>query len=189
RECLAAGFKVEKVGFLGVPDSDVDSNGTSERAHVGIIAVKPGHKEVCETRSSVLKVATVSSTDGVSISHYVRGSGTPALVFVHGGMCDHSYWDEQVAHFASRYTIVTLDLAGHGDSGIGREEWTMEAFGGDVAAVVNHLDLKRIILIGHGMGGPVIVEAASLVPDRIMGLVGVDVSDLEQKQMTPDQLE
>ncbi|MCP5007891.1 MAG: alpha/beta fold hydrolase, partial [Planctomycetes bacterium] len=134
-------------------------------------------------------VASVPSADGVSISHYIYGSGTPALVFVHGGMCDHSYWDEQVAHFASQYAVVTLDLAAHGDSGIGRKNWTMEAFGGDVAAVVNHLDLKRIILIGHGMGGPVMVEAASLIPERIMGLVGVDVSDLEQKQMTPDQLE
>ena len=49
--------------------------------------------------------------------------------------------------------MVAVDLGGHGESGMGREHWTMEAFGDDVAAVVRGLGLERVILVGHSMGG------------------------------------
>ncbi len=48
------------------------------------------------------------------------------------------------------------------------------AFGADVEAVVEALGLDRVILIGHSMGGPVVLEAARLMPDRVIGVVGVD---------------
>jgi pimeloyl-ACP methyl ester carboxylesterase len=120
---------------------------------------------------------TVPSADGVPIRYHVEGpaeSGRPVLVFVHCWSCDRHLWDEQVAHFAKRYRVVTLDLAGHGESGQGRKEWTIPAFGQDVASVVRALGLKRVILVGHSMGGPVILEAARALPDRVSGLVPVD---------------
>jgi pimeloyl-ACP methyl ester carboxylesterase len=114
------------------------------------------------------------SPDSISLTYTVQGKGEPALVFVHCWSCDKSYWKNQVPYFEKNYTVVTLDLAGHGDSGLGRKNWTIESFGADVAAVVKALDLNRVILIGHSMGGPVIIEAARLMPDRVIGLVGVD---------------
>jgi len=122
------------------------------------------------------------SPDSISLSYTVQGKGEPALVFVHCWSCDKSYWKNQVPYFEKNYTVVTLDLAGHGDSGLGRKNWTIESFGADVAAVVKALDLNRVILIGHSMGGPVIIEAARLMPDRVIGLVGVDTfRDFAQK--------
>lgn len=112
--------------------------------------------------------------DGVPIHYEVQGEGAPALVLVHGWSCDRSYWKEQLGHFARRYQVVAVDLAGHGESGQGREQWTIPAFGTDVAAVVEKLGLQQVILIGHSMGGPVIVEAARRLSQRVLGLVGVD---------------
>jgi pimeloyl-ACP methyl ester carboxylesterase len=86
----------------------------------------------------------VASWDNVAISYDVQGEGEPALVFVHGWSCDKSYWRLQVPYFAKRHKVVTIDLGGHGESGIGRETWTMEAFGKDVAAVVEELELGRV---------------------------------------------
>lgn len=124
----------------------------------------------------------VLSSDNVAISYHVEGEGRPALVFVHGWCCDRSYWKFQVPHFAKRHKVVTIDLAGHGESGLGREVWSMEAFGKDVAAVIEKLDLEQVILIGHSMGGAVIIEAARQVPQRIIGLVGADTFlDLERQ--------
>ena len=120
---------------------------------------------------------TVPSADGVPIRYHVEGplpNPNPVLVFVHCWSCDRHLWDEQVAHFAQRYRVVTLDLAGHGDSGQGRKDWTIPAFGQDVASVVRALDLRRVILIGHSMGGAVILEAARVLPGRVVGLVPVD---------------
>jgi len=127
------------------------------------------------------------SPDSISLTYTVQGKGEPALVFVHGWSCDKSYWKNQVPYFEKNYTVVTLDLAGHGDSGLGRKNWTIESFGADVAAVVKALDLKRVILIGHSMGGPVIIEAARLMPDRVIGLVGVDTFQDFAQRFPEDQ--
>ncbi len=117
---------------------------------------------------------TVLSSDGVSIHYDDVGAGETALVLVHGWSCDRSYWSGQIEHFAQSHRVVNVDLAGHGDSGLDRTVWTMQAFGEDVSAVVNALDLHNIVLVGHSMGGKVIVEAATQLGDRVIGVVGVD---------------
>ncbi len=117
---------------------------------------------------------TVTAVDQVVIKYETAGRGEPALVFVHCWTCNRGYWDKQAEHFARRHQVVRLDLAGHGESGRERKDYRIEAFGGDVAAVVEKLGLKKVILIGHSMGGPVSVEAAKRLGERITGVVGVD---------------
>ena len=117
---------------------------------------------------------TVKSTDGVAIAYSVAGSGSPALIFVHGWCCDRSYWDFQVPYFTERYRVVTVDLAGHGESGLDRKTWTIRALGDDVVAVVKEIDLKQVVLIGHSIGGTIILEATLQMPERVTGLVAVD---------------
>jgi pimeloyl-ACP methyl ester carboxylesterase len=131
----------------------------------------------------------VMSPDNVAISYRVRGTGKPALVFVHGWCCDQGYWKFQVPHFAKRHKVVTIDLAGHGESGLGREAWTMKAFGKDVVAVIEKLDLDRVILIGHSMGGAVIIEAARQMPRRVIGLVGADTYLNLERRYTQEQID
>jgi len=116
----------------------------------------------------------VLSNDGVKIYFHVEGKNEPALVFVHCWSCDKSYWDYQVKIFSPIYKVVTIDLAGHGESGLERKNYTLQAFGDDVAAVVNKLDLKKIILIGHSMGGPVVIEAANRLKGKVIGIIGAD---------------
>lgn len=132
---------------------------------------------------------TVTSPDGISIAYETRVTGSPALVFVHGWSCDRSYWAAQLEAFSRDFQVVALDLAGHGESGFGREAWTMAAFGGDVAAVVEALALDRVILVGHSMGGDAIVEAARRLPDRVAGLVWVDTYRRLGTPRTQEQLD
>ena len=120
------------------------------------------------------QTSSTPSPDGIKIVYDVKGEGTTALVFVHGWSCDRTYWKGQVESFSGKYKVVAVDLAGHGESGLGRSHWTMEAFGEDVAAVVKALDLKNVIMIGHSMGSVVIAEAARHLPGRVAGLVMVD---------------
>jgi pimeloyl-ACP methyl ester carboxylesterase len=116
----------------------------------------------------------VPSADGTPIAYEVHGRGEPTLILVHGWSCDARYWREQLAHFAARHRVVTVDLAGHGHSGAGREDYTMRSFGEDVRAVADAVGGDRLILVGHSMGGLVIAEAARLLPGRVLGLIGVD---------------
>ena len=123
---------------------------------------------------SGLESGTVSSDDGVPIAYEVRGQGPTTLVFVHGWSCDHNYWRHQMDAFQGDYRVIAVDLAGHGASGKGRAAWNIPNFANDVAAVVRAVDAKDVVLIGHSLGGPVVVEAGLLLPDRVIGVVGVD---------------
>jgi pimeloyl-ACP methyl ester carboxylesterase len=128
------------------------------------------------------------SADGVPIHYDVQGNGALALVFVHGWCCNRHYWDRQVAHFTPHYTVVCLDLAGHGASGRDRTQWTVPAFGQDIVAVVEQLGLEQVVLIGHSLGGPVIVEAARHLPTSLLGLIGVDTLWNVEQSRTPEQV-
>jgi len=119
-----------------------------------------------------VKIAT--SADGTAINYYEHGQEGPVLVFVHGWSCDASYWREQVEYFKEKYHVVLIDLAGHGRSMSDRENYTMEAFGQDVNAVVESIGSEKVILIGHSMGDLVIAEAARLMPEKAIGLVAAD---------------
>jgi len=129
------------------------------------------------------------SADGVPISYEIHGDGEPTLVFVHGWSCDARYWGAQVPYFSMRHRVITLDLAGHGHSGLGRSRYTMESFGEDVAAVVKAAGAERAILIGHSMGGQVIACAARILPGRVSGLIGVDTLENVGYVMTPEEQE
>jgi len=146
-------------------------------------------KTETQTAEGAAVVDSVASVDGVMIHYQVQGSGSPVIVFVHGWCCDRTYWDNQVGYFSDKVKVVTLDLAGHGESGLNREEWTMNAFGQDVAAVVNKLNLDRVVLVGHSMGGQVIVEAAKRLPGKVLGLVGVDTFHDLGREWTEEEFE
>jgi pimeloyl-ACP methyl ester carboxylesterase len=140
-------------------------------------------------RALVLLAAVARSGDGVPIHYTVEGRGEPALVFVHCWNCDRHFWDAQLRAFRRSHRVVAIDLAGHGQSGTGRRDWTIEAFGDDVKAVVDELGLKRVVLVGSSMGGPVSLEATRKLGDRVVGIVAVDtLQDVEQKA-PPEQVD
>jgi pimeloyl-ACP methyl ester carboxylesterase len=126
------------------------------------------------TAADESKTGTVASADGVEIRYETRGRGETTLVFLHGWCCNRTFWEPQLEYFGRTGRVVALDFAGHGESKAGRKDFTMASFGGDVAAVVRELGLKRIVLIGHSMGGPVLLEAAALLKDETAGLVAID---------------
>lgn len=112
--------------------------------------------------------------DGVHIDYRVYGHGQPLIVLIHGWSCDANYWRAQIEDLKASYTVVAINLAGHGASGRNRAHWTIPAFGADVAAVLAALPEGKVVLVGHSMGGPVALEAARLIPDRLLGIIGVD---------------
>ena len=136
----------------------------------------------------VVGPGTVAATDGVSIAYTVSGEGSPALVFIHGWMCDQTFWAEQVEEFSQTNAVITIDLPGHGLSGMNRDGWQLMAYGIDIQSVVEKLDLADVVLIGHSMGGAVVLEAARLMPDRVIGVVGVDSLQDAEAKYDPEQI-
>ena len=114
------------------------------------------------------------SFDSERITYNVVGKGEPALIFIHGWCCDSRYWENQLSSFSKNHRVITIDLAGHGNSSSNRTDYTMLSFAKDIKAVINKEKINRAILIGHSMGGGVIVEAARLMPKKVIGIIGVD---------------
>jgi len=136
-------------------------------------ACLPGCQELPVKQPQIIE-SNIKSADGVPIHFTMRGNGDTALVFVHCWSCDSSYWQGQMDYFAADYRVVAIDLAGHGQSGMGRKDYTISGFADDVEHVIDSLDLKKVILVGHSMGGSVIIETALRMPERVSGLVAVD---------------
>jgi pimeloyl-ACP methyl ester carboxylesterase len=132
--------------------------------------------------------AFATSFDGTRIAYEVHGRGSPGLVFVHGWSCNRRYWDAQLMPLSDAALVVALDLAGHGESGATRKSWSIEAFGADVAAVVDDIAVDRVILVGHSMGADVILEASRHVKNRICGLVWVDEHRQLSRFMSEDRV-
>jgi pimeloyl-ACP methyl ester carboxylesterase len=117
---------------------------------------------------------TVKAGDGVSVVYEVGGQGETALVFLHGWCGDRAYWKHQMEAFAPDYRVIAIEQAGHGESGKDRKKWTVESLAADVETVVKAEGLKRVILVGHSMGGPVSLLAAKRMPGTVVAVVGVD---------------
>ncbi len=129
---------------------------------------------------------TCAAADGVTLVYSAAGAGDTALLFIHGGFADWSFYDGQVRAFSGRYRVIAIDLAGHGESGRNRTEWSVARFAADVKAVVDAEQLTRVVLFGNSLGGPVAVEAALLLPGRAIGVVGIDTFQDLGHERTPE---
>ncbi|MCF8068535.1 MAG: alpha/beta hydrolase [Desulfobacterales bacterium] len=128
----------------------------------------------CVSNDLSLRHDVALSFDSERIAYNVVGKGKTTLIFIHGWNCDGRYWHMQIPVFAKEYQVITVDLAGHGHSSLDRSEFSMLSFANDVKAIIEKENIDRAILIGHSMGGIVIAEAAGLMPEKVIGIVGVD---------------
>ncbi len=115
-----------------------------------------------------------TETDGTHIEYHTYGHGEPAVMLIHGWATDANYWTAQLQPLQAHYTVVTLDLAGHGASTRNRSDWSMSAYGEDVAVVASQLANRQLVLVGHAMGATVALEASARIGARVIGIIGVD---------------
>jgi len=109
--------------------------------------------------------------DGGKVHVVERGSG-PVVVLLHGAGLSSETWAYQFHDLASSHRLVAVDLRGHGESEPGRGTVTIEQIAGDLAEVLHELDLRRLVLVGHSMGGMAVLRLARLRPEVIRERVG-----------------
>jgi pimeloyl-ACP methyl ester carboxylesterase len=114
------------------------------------------------------------SADNVHLEYRVYGSGDPAVMLVHGWGGNAEYWHAQLDDLKARYTVVALNLAGHGASGGNRTDWSIANYAGDVATIARQIPNPHIVLVGHSMGATVALAAAPLIGSRVIGIIAVD---------------
>lgn len=122
--------------------------------------------------------------------HYrFTGAGTKTLLFIHGWCINQTYWNSQVNYFRDRYRVLTLDLAGHGRSRGKPTDGALQSYANDIVELVNELELENVILVAHSMAGNIALHVYDKVPDRIIGIVGVDNLQQLGAEHTPEEIQ
>lgn len=107
---------------------------------------------------------TIDTPDGGTIHLAQKGEGRPLVLF-HGVTLRHDVWAPQFHQLADRYRVIAVDLRGHGLSRPGSNGFGMSRLADDVAAVLEALDLRDAVLVGHSMGGMTVMRFCGDHPD------------------------
>lgn len=104
-----------------------------------------------------------------TLRYRITGSG-PAVVLLHGYLENLTIWDELIIELETDYTILTVDLPGHGKSICKEEVIGMDFMADSVCAVLHSLSISKAFLIGHSMGGYASLAFAERYPNWLNGL-------------------
>ncbi|MFY0542867.1 alpha/beta fold hydrolase [Brevibacillus sp. H7] len=96
---------------------------------------------------------------------------TETILFIHGLGLDLTTWERIVPYFQSRYRIILYDLRGHGKSGNGTRELSWELLCQDVYQLVTDMNIKKLHMIGHGLGGNLCLQLALRYPSMVQSTV------------------
>ncbi|MBL0218588.1 MAG: alpha/beta hydrolase [Myxococcales bacterium] len=111
---------------------------------------------------------------GRRISYREHGSGPRVVVLAHGLLMDSRMYTRLAPALAARgHRVITVDLPGHGDSDQPHDmtAYSMQQYGRDVIALLDHLGLTQAVVGGTSLGANVALEVAVLAPSRVRALV------------------
>lgn len=100
----------------------------------------------------------------------MAGSG-PALLLLHGIGDNSSTWQELIPHLAEKYTVIAPDLLGHGRSDKPRADYSVAAYANGMRDLLSVLDIDKVTVVGHSLGGGVAMQFAYQFPDLVERLV------------------
>lgn len=106
----------------------------------------------------------------IDIGYESLGSGEP-VVFLHAIGLNRNMWRNLAEPLAKAHNVIVCDLRGHGDSSPPEDEWTLEAFAGDLKGLLDHLQLSSCSVVGLSLGGMVAQTFALRYPASVDKLV------------------
>lgn len=121
--------------------------------------------------------------NGCQLHYEEYGHGAP-VVLVHGLGSSTRDWEYQIPDLAAHYRVIALDVRGHGRSDKPRQRYQISDFAGDVLALLDHLKLPQVHLVGISMGGMIGFQLGVDSPERLKSLCIVN-SGPEVKAKSP----
>ena len=107
--------------------------------------------------------------NGVELFYEDRGPcGAPSLVLSHSLFFDHRMFEAQLKEFSRTYRVIAYDHRGHGLSANAADgRYDMDTMAADVVALIEHLNLGRVHIVGNSMGGFIALRLAARRPDLV----------------------
>ncbi len=129
------------------------------------------------------------SFKGIELSYTDRGSGD-CIVLLHGYLESGKIWEEFIPRLTEHFRVITPDIPGHGRSGCWGKEHSMNDLADSVKQVLEAEGIKRVILVGHSMGGYVTMAFAAQYPEMLAGYVlfhSTCFADSDEKRVNRDR--
>jgi 3-oxoadipate enol-lactonase len=108
----------------------------------------------------------------------------PAVLFIHGTPFNKSMWDLQSEALKSNYRVIGFDLRGHGNTKGAAPELSIDVFTEDLIRFMDALDLEKVIVCGHGLGGYIALDAIDKYPERFNAMVLAGVQCMQDSEET-----
>ena len=117
------------------------------------------------------------------------GKGEP-VILIHGYLESLEIWNGFAEKLAEHYRVISVDLPGHGQSGMYSSMNTMAVMADSVKAVLEHLSIGRAVIVGHSMGGYAALALADIFPELTIGFClfhSHALPDEEEKKLNRDR--
>src|SRR5712672_4270856 len=128
---------------------------------------KSNLRPVREVTAPTLQFRTIH---GYKRAFRIAGSG-PALLMIHGIGDNSTTWNTVQAKLAQRFTVIAPDLLGHGQSDKPRADYSVAAYANGMRDLLSVLDVERVTVVGHSLGGGVAMQFAYQFPHLVDRLV------------------
>jgi pimeloyl-ACP methyl ester carboxylesterase len=113
-------------------------------------------------------------SDGVRLAVQVWPGEGPTIVAVHGLTANHTCWYPLASTFTPEFRLIAYDLRGRGNSDKPDRGYSLAQHGRDLAAVLDHFQVKRAVLAGHSLGAAIVVWFAAHHPSRVSKVMLLD---------------
>jgi pimeloyl-ACP methyl ester carboxylesterase len=128
-------------------------------------------------------VAFLEMEDGVKIKYEINGSGKP-VILIHGWTGGIGNWMHQVPELSKNFKVITYDSRGHGESGKPEKNLNLNWLARDLKTIMQKLNLKKPVAVGHSMGAAVLFEYVKVYGDQDFS--GLSFIDMTPKLMCTD---
>ncbi|BAY08571.1 alpha/beta fold hydrolase [Calothrix sp. NIES-2098] len=108
--------------------------------------------------------------NGIDLFYEIQGTGEP-LLLISGFLCDRSYWSLVMPSLVKQYQVIRLDNRGVGRTSAPDSPYSIQQMATDTAALLEHIGIEKVNVVGHSMGGQIAQELALARPEKVQSLI------------------
>lgn len=125
---------------------------------------------------------TRKALDNPFVSYIDEGQGKYTLILIHGLASNAGFWRYNIPELSKHFRVIAVDLPGYGKSQKGNYSYSLSFYAETIKNLIDELQLKNVVLVGHSMGGQISIIFALKYPDKLSKLILAAPAGFEEFQ-------